>query len=73
VVIIIYSSTASLLLTDPLLLLFTIQMGIYFIFNVAVDANTGQTLLPSTVVEERCIEAEIYQTILKLFIVSITA
>jgi hypothetical protein len=48
-------------------------MGKYFIFYVAVDANTGQTLLPSTVVEERCIEAEIYQTILKLFIVSITA
>jgi hypothetical protein len=59
VVIIGYSPTASLLLTDLLLLLLTIQMGIYFIFNVVVDANIDQTLLPSTEVEQKCVGADI--------------
>jgi hypothetical protein len=68
VVIIIYSSTSSLLSTDLLLMFFPFHMSKYFIFDVAVDAGNGQTLLPSTVVEEKWIGAEISQTILELLL-----
>ena len=71
VVFISYSSTASLLLTDPLPLSSIIKMGIYFILNVAVDANTGKTLLASTAVEKERIGSDLYQTILKLFLLNL--